>query len=95
MDKLTQLLARCKYGVYLTVNEYRDYYETVERRLDEFYANLERAPDIEPEVRTKMIELDMIVDLQFYPDTPSGSYQVLHYDLDAALDIALKCLREE
>jgi hypothetical protein len=91
-EKLAKLLARCKCGVYLTVNEHRDYYETAETRLDEHYAHYECPPEFAPEVRAKMIETDTIIDLQFYPDTPIGSYQLLHYDLDAALDNALACL---
>ena len=39
-----------------------------------------------------MIETDTIVVLQFYPDTPIGSYSIWHHDLDAALDAALSCL---
>ena len=42
----------------------------------------------------KMIETDTIVNIQFYPKTPVGSYSVYHYDLDMALDLALECLKE-
>lgn len=31
MDKLKKLMARCKCGVYLAVNEHRDYYDTPAR----------------------------------------------------------------
>jgi hypothetical protein len=91
MDKLKQLLDKCKCGVFLTVNEHRDYYETAEQRLAEHYGWMECPPEIAPEVRAKMIETNTIVDLQFYPDTPIGSYHILHHDLDAALDAALAC----
>lgn len=88
-DKLKTLLKRCKCGVFLTVNEHRDYYESARERLDYYF---ECPPAVAPEVRAKMIESDTIIDLQFYPDTPVGSYQILHHDLDAALDEALACL---
>ena len=91
-DKLQRLLERCKCGVFLTVNEHRDYYETAEHRLADNYDSNECPPDIDPAVRAKMIETDTIVDLQFYPDTPVGSYSILHYDLDAALTMALERL---
>lgn len=94
MDKLKLLLARCKCGVFLMVNEHRDYYESAERRLDDHYALMGCQPEVSDEVRAKMIETDTIIDLQFYPDTPIGSYQILHYDLDAALDEALACLED-
>ena len=42
-----------------------------------------------------MIETNTIIDLQFYPHTPVGSYQIYHYDLDKALDEALEILAKE
>lgn len=92
MDKVKELLACCKCGVYLTVNEHRDAYETAEQTLADARRR-ECPPEIEPDVAARMIETDTIVRLQFYPDTPVGSYQIWHYDLDAALDMALDCLR--
>ncbi len=91
MDKLKELLTRCKCGVFLIVNEHRDYYQTVEQRLEEV-AGYECPTEIAPEVRAAMIATDTMIDLQFYPDTPIGSYRIVHYDLDAALDEALNCL---
>ena len=91
MDKLKQLLSRCKCGVFLIVNEHRDYYQTVEQRLEEV-AGYECPPEIAPEVRAAMIATDTMIDLQFYPDTPIGSYKIVHHDLDAALVEALNCL---
>lgn len=93
MEKLKQLLARCKCGVFLTVNEHRDYYQTAEYALTE-KDGYECPPDIAPDVRTEMIRTDTIIQLQFYPDTPIGSYDVYHHDLDAALDDALACLQQ-
>lgn len=91
MEKLKELLARCKCGVYVTVNEHRDYYITAAQALDAA-GGRECSPVIEPDVAARMIETDTIVCLQCFPDTPVGSYDIWHYDLDAALDIALACL---
>lgn len=91
MDALKTLLARCKCGVFLTVNEHRDYYETPEQRL-EWYAGMECPPDISDDVRAGILSSGNIVDLQFYPDTPIGSSQIVHHDLDEALRLALECL---
>ena len=88
MDKLKTLLARCKCGVHLTINDHRDVYETAEQaieKLEMFMPDLE----LDPQVRAKIIETDTLIDLHFYPDTPVGFYKVLHHDLDAALDEAL------
>lgn len=88
-SKLARLIARCKAGVHLTVNEHRNYYESAEHRIDDWYAGLECPPTIDAETRRLMIETDTIVDLIFYPDTPIGSYHIVHYDLDHALVEAL------
>jgi hypothetical protein len=90
-DDFKKLLARCKCGVFLIVNEHRDYYETAEQKLEELSA-MECPPDIDADVRKVMIETDTIVSLQFYPDTPIGSYSIYHYDVDAAIQRALSCL---
>ena len=92
MDKLNKLLARCKYGVFLDVNEHRDYYETAEEKLYEA-SGYECPPEITDEVRKIMIDTDTIIICQFYPDTPIGSYEVWHYDLGKCLTECLKCLK--
>jgi len=89
MEKLQKLLDKCKYGVHLAVNQHRDYYQTAEDALKE-KEGYECPPEIEPEVREIMIKKNVIIDLQFYPNTPIGSYSIYHYDLDMALDEALK-----
>ena len=85
-DKLKQLLSLCKCGVYISVNEHRDYYETVEEHLED---DLPGVKYLDPEIRAKMIETDTIINVHFYPRTPIGFSVVYHYDLDAALDLAL------
>ncbi len=90
MEKLQKLLDKCKCGVNLTVNQHRNYYQTAEEALKE-KEGYECPPEIEPEVRAAMIDKNVIIDLQFYPHTPIGSYNIYHYDLDMALDEALDC----
>lgn len=89
MDKLTKLLARCKCGVHLTVNDHRNVYETAAQALEGLR---DFARDVPPDVLAKIIETDTLIDLHFYPETPIGFYKVLHYDLDAALDEALSAV---
>ena len=91
-DKLKTLMDRCRCGVHLTINEHRNYYETAKQTLEEL-DTMECPPEIDPDVRRVMIETDTIVSLYFYPDTPVGSYAVYHYDVDAALALALACLK--
>lgn len=90
-DKLKELLARCKCGVYLTVNEHRDYYDTPEQRLDELQSR-ECPPEISDEVRSGILSSGNIVELQFYPNTPVVFYVIVHHDVDEALRLALQCL---
>jgi hypothetical protein len=91
MNALKTLLARCKCGVYLTVNEHRDYCATPAQCLEEMAAR-ECPPQISDEVRTGILSSGTIVVLQFYPDTPAGFHIVVHHDLDEALRLALECV---
>lgn len=90
-NDLRKLLARCKFGVFLIVNEHRDYGQTAEQRLEEL-ADAEFQPIIDADVRNVMIDTDTIVSLQFYPDTPMESHWIYHYDVDAAIQRAMSCL---
>ncbi len=90
-DKLKELISKCKCGVFITVNQHRDYYQTAEESLEEAMGH-ECPPEIEDDIRRMMIETDTIVEIQFYPDTPIGSYNIWHYDLDTALTQALALL---
>lgn len=91
MEKLQRLIARCKAGVYLTVNEHRDNYQNTEQYLAGL-AKYECPPQIRAEVRAGILRTDTSVDLVAYPDTPIGSYQIIHYDLDAALTEMLEAI---
>ncbi len=93
MDKLKELLARCKCGVYLVVNEHRDVYESAADAL-KAYEHMECPPEIDHETIVGILKAGTIIDLQFYPDTPIGSYKIVHYDLDAALTMALECAKQ-
>ena len=88
---LKELMARCKCGVLLSVNEHRVYYETPAQRLA-WYDDLACPPEIGDEVRAGILSSGNIVDLHFYPESPIGFYQIVHYDLDEALRLALACL---
>jgi hypothetical protein len=87
MDKLKELLSKCKCGVYLSVNQHRDYYETVEKYFEDEEEWLE---EIDPLVYEKMKQENTIVELQVYPNTPIGFIRIYHYDVESAIDIVLK-----
>ena len=69
-------------------SRYRDYYQTAEQAILE---DIERDDKLDEDIKAKMIELNTIIRIQFYPITPIGSYVVYHYDIDLALDMALSC----
>lgn len=87
MDKLKQLISRCKCSVSLSINEHREIYETAEQALEEA-KQFSCPPDIDDDVRKIMIETDTVIILRFYPDNPVGFYEIYHYDLDKCFDIA-------
>jgi len=69
-------LPKHKCGLYLTHNEHRDMYETIEEHYDcdDF---------VSPEELKKAIAEDSVWVLQWYPDTPIGSYSILASSLEA------------
>lgn len=69
-------LPKHKCGLYLTHNGHRDMYETIE----EFYGLHDF---ISPEELQKAIAEDSVWVLQWYPDTPIGSYCLLASSLEA------------
>ncbi len=80
----------CKCAVSISHNEHKQNYASIKNHLD-FTDSCE---DVEPEVLKKMIELDTLYEVCFYPSTPIGSYVVYHYDLDKALDESLQFMKE-
>lgn len=90
-EKLQQLMARCKGGLYLTVNDHKSRYQSVADFLMEV-DDMPCPPSIDQDIKELMIINDSIISLTFYPHTPVGSYDIYHSDLESALDMALSCL---
>lgn len=99
---LQELIKWCKCGVYLTVNRHKDMYESAEesvRKINEMdYANNGHHPDYQPEIDKELVERmakeDSIFELQFYPDTPIGSYSVYGTTLEEVLKKAQEIYEE-
>lgn len=94
MNKLQELINKCKNSVTVQANDHRDYYMTIEDNIAEFGDGKE-ALEIDPEVYKTMIETDQYVSIQFYPRNATGFYKVYHYDVELALDECLKILETE
>ena len=87
MDKLQQLIALCKCGVHISINEHRNYYETVKQ-----YVLDDQKEDVDPDIWDKMVETNTVVNIQAYPNTPVGFFSVLHYDLGQALSLMIRSI---
>ncbi len=82
-EKIKWLGLNCKGGFFIFINDHFSSYMTAKESLQ---LNPEDMEDIPKDVLEKMIEMDTIIRVQGYPDTPIGFYFCLHYDLDAAVD---------
>jgi len=90
MKKLKELVALCKCSVTVSINDHKDYYETVKEHISE-----EEVEDIDKDVFDKMIEKDTIVHVQAYTRTPVGFYVIYHYDIDKAINQMIKIAKGE
>lgn len=88
---MEEIIKKCKCGIYLEVNRYRDYYETVTEAIKEENER-HSEPEIEPELAERMIKENMFISLQFYPDTPIGFYKVYGTSLEEVVNKAKEVL---
>lgn len=78
-----------KCALFLTHNEYKSYYETIEDVLEQ--QEFSGVNDwVSEEQRQKFKETGEIWVLQWYPDTPIGSCIAIASDLDALLEAVNK-----
>lgn len=74
-----------KASLHLTHNQHKAYYETVESYTGDF----DWKDDwVSEEQMKKAMETQELWELQWYPDTPIGSYRVIGADLDVVLSKA-------
>jgi hypothetical protein len=90
MEKFKELVLLCKASVEISVNDHKDYYESVEQHINE-----EDREYIDKEVFEEMVKRDIVVKVQAYPHTPIGFFVVYHYDIDKAVDIALDAVKND
>lgn len=93
MEKLVKLIQHCKGSVHILVNEHKDSYVTVEQHFNSNPILEEYIEDIDADVFEKMKQLDTMIELHFYPDSPVGFYKIYHYDLSLAIDKAFEILK--
>jgi len=91
--ELDELISKCKCGVYLSINEHRDSYHTIEQAIREINS-INSEIEINDELARRMIKENTIISLQFYPDTPIGSYTIYGTSVNEVLKEALIALEE-
>lgn len=92
-DKILEILKSVKCGFSLEINRHKNFYLTVGKQFEEWKDTQSSIyEEITSDMRQKMIELDTIIEIQFYMHTPVGFYSVFHYDLERALDECLEII---
>lgn len=81
---MEEIIKRCKCGVFLSVNEYRDYYDTITDAVKEHKER--NLGDISSDLEARIIAADTLYELQFYPDTPVGFHVVYGTSLDEVVE---------
>ena len=84
-----KLIDKCKCGVYVNINSHKDSYETVSEYFNSDSLNKAEKEEIKEGIYFKMQQMDTIIEVQFYPNTPITFYKVYHYDLETAISEAL------
>lgn len=92
MERLKTLILKCKASVTISINNHRDYYDTVE---DKFKSepDAEFRDEIDNDVFDEMVRTDTVIEVQFYPNSPVGFYRVYHYDIEKAIEEALRLIQ--
>ena len=95
MEKFKQLVSLCKASVEISVNNHRDYYQSVKSYIEDANSANDLFDDLDLKVYDEMIRRNTIVEIQAYPDTPIGFYKVYHYDIDIAMDEIIEAIKNK
>jgi len=95
MEKFKQLVSLCKSSVEISVNNHRDYYQSVKSYIEEANRIDDVFEELDLKVYDEMIRRNTIVEVQAYPDTPGGFYKIYHYDIDIAIDKIIEAIKNK
>lgn len=90
---MEEIIQKCRCGVYLSVNQYRCYYQSIEDAVEE--EKERNGEDIDDELAARMIAEKSLISLQFYPDTPIGFYLVYGTTLDEVITKAKSVINSQ
>lgn len=85
MESLKELIRICEGSIDIEINGNRDCYESIEQYIPD-----EDKEEIPSDVYAKMIDINTVVRLWIYPNTPVSFFTIYHYDIEAAIDRALR-----
>lgn len=91
MTEFEELVALCKAGVMLCANDHKLNYQSVEDYFSDCRFANEELP---PEVMREMVATDTVYCLQFYPDTPIGSYALYDSQVGRLLKAGIALMKE-
>ena len=78
-----------KAGLYLTHNQHKDYYESIQDHINK-YPNIDADYFVSPEDMQKCIDTDELWELQWYPETPISFHKVIGSSLEIVLKRAME-----
>lgn len=103
MNKLNELISKCKGSVSIEVNGHTDCYESISEYLSQKVSpwpsklNIKSLEELDISIikLCMMEKLNHIVEITFYPHTPISCYTVYHYNLDLCVGECLRVLKEK
>lgn len=77
-------------SISIEINKHKEYYDSIIDFLHE-----KQLAEIPKDVLYEIIKRDTLINVTCYPITPIGFYDIVHYDLDIALERMYNALKNE
>jgi hypothetical protein len=87
MEKLKRLVEACKFGFSFYVNNHLTCRLSIPKYLESVSADI-----LDSDVYNKMLHTRSLIEIICYPNNSVGSFTVYHYDIELAIDEALKII---
>lgn len=88
MSKLKELYSLCSVNISIEINPHRAYLMDVKEYINEIDTR-----DVPEDVLREMVQRDTVITVQAYPNTPMSFVLIHHYDIDAALELAINQIK--
>lgn len=92
MTNLEKLAALAKYGLTIEINSHRTCHEPILSAIGDYEAtNNEKLP---ADLKKEMVDFDSFVWITCYPHSSGGSIDVIHWDINVAIDECIKACHD-